>query len=115
MPTSRPNSVGRGQHARKTFPAFAPRLEDRGADAITRTSHVASTSPGNGSTNEGRHHHRYAELRRCTGGEQPAKEKNSIVLNSGAATADLTGKACNANTISYTFDTYMLANAPARR
>ncbi|ERF81258.1 ABC transporter substrate-binding protein [Bradyrhizobium viridifuturi] len=39
-----------------------------------------------------------------------AKEKNSIVLNSGAATADLTGKACNANTISYTFDTYMLAH-----
>ena len=38
------------------------------------------------------------------------KEKNSILLNSGAATADLTGKACNANTISYTYDTYMLAN-----
>src|SRR6201996_293011 len=38
------------------------------------------------------------------------KEKNSILLNSGAASADLTGKACNANTISYTYDTYMLAN-----
>ncbi|WP_342722388.1 ABC transporter substrate-binding protein [Bradyrhizobium sp. B097] len=43
-----------------------------------------------------------------------AKEKNSIVLNSGAATADLTGKACNANTISYTFDTYMLANGTGK-
>src|SRR6202789_3876544 len=31
------------------------------------------------------------------------KEKNSILLNSGAASADLTGKACNANTISYTY------------
>ena len=29
------------------------------------------------------------------------KEKNSILLNSGAASADLTGKACNANTVSY--------------
>jgi branched-chain amino acid transport system substrate-binding protein len=28
------------------------------------------------------------------------KEKNAILLNSGAASADLTGKACNANTIS---------------
>ncbi|MCC8964612.1 ABC transporter substrate-binding protein [Bradyrhizobium sp. Pear76] len=43
-----------------------------------------------------------------------AREKNSIVLNSGAATADLTGKACNANTISYTFDTYMLANGTGK-
>ena len=42
------------------------------------------------------------------------KEKNAILLNNGAATADLTGKACNANTISYTFDTYMLANALIR-
>src|SRR5580692_9773177 len=38
------------------------------------------------------------------------KEKNSILLNSAAASADLTGKACNANTISYTYDTYMLAH-----
>jgi branched-chain amino acid transport system substrate-binding protein len=41
-------------------------------------------------------------------------EKNAIMLNSGAATADLTGKACNANTISYTFDTYMLANGTGK-
>ncbi len=38
------------------------------------------------------------------------KEKNSILLNSGAATVDLTNKACNANTISFTYDTYMLAH-----
>src|ERR1700759_2723735 len=38
------------------------------------------------------------------------KDKNSILLNSAAASADLTGKACNANTISYTYDTYMLAH-----
>src|SRR5213596_2613250 len=38
------------------------------------------------------------------------KEKNAVHLNSGAATADLTGKACNPNTISFTYDTYMLAN-----
>ncbi|MGC2777908.1 MAG: ABC transporter substrate-binding protein [Bradyrhizobium sp.] len=42
------------------------------------------------------------------------KEKNSILLNSGAASADLTGKACNANTISFTYDTYMLANGTGK-
>ena len=43
-----------------------------------------------------------------------AREKNIVMLNSGAATADLTGKYCNANTISYTFDTYMLANGTGK-
>jgi len=43
-----------------------------------------------------------------------AKEKNAVLLNSGAATADLTGKACNANTISFTYDTYMLANGTGK-
>src|SRR5690242_19684309 len=42
------------------------------------------------------------------------KEKNSILLNSGAATADLTGKACTPNTISFTYDTYMLANGTGK-
>ncbi len=42
------------------------------------------------------------------------KQKNAILLNSGAASADLTGKACNANTISYTYDTYMLANGTGK-
>src|ERR1700710_521549 len=42
------------------------------------------------------------------------KEKNAILLNSGAASADLTGKACNANTISTTYDTYMLANGTGK-
>src|SRR5437870_4916954 len=42
------------------------------------------------------------------------KEKNAILLNSGAASADLTGKACTPNTISYTYDTYMLANGTGK-
>src|SRR6476619_6434321 len=42
------------------------------------------------------------------------KEKNSILINSGAASADLTGKACTPNTISYTYDTYMLANGTGK-
>ena len=42
------------------------------------------------------------------------KEKNAILLNSGAATADLTGKACTPNTISFTYDTYMLANGTGK-
>ena len=43
-----------------------------------------------------------------------AKEKNAILLNSGAASADLTGKACTPNTISYTYDTYMLATGTGK-
>ena len=43
-----------------------------------------------------------------------AKEKNIVLLNSGAATADLTGKACTPNTISFTYDTYMLANGTGK-
>src|SRR3984885_13921997 len=31
------------------------------------------------------------------------KEKNAVLLNSGAASADLTGKACNANSVSFTY------------
>jgi len=37
------------------------------------------------------------------------KEKNSILINSGGASADITGKACTPNTLSVTYDTYMLA------
>src|SRR5437660_11750248 len=42
------------------------------------------------------------------------KEKNAVLLNSGAATADLTGKACTPNTVSYTYDTYMLATGTGK-
>ena len=42
------------------------------------------------------------------------KEKNAVLLNVGAATADLTGKACTPNTISFTYDTYMLANGTGK-
>lgn len=41
---------------------------------------------------------------------QVAKEKNKVALVSGAATSDLTGKACTPNTIHWTYDTWMLAN-----
>jgi branched-chain amino acid transport system substrate-binding protein len=43
-----------------------------------------------------------------------AREKNVVHLNSGAATIDLTGKACTPNTVSFTFDTYMLANGTGK-
>src|SRR3981189_2600125 len=42
------------------------------------------------------------------------KDKNIVLLNSGAATADLTGKACTPNTISLTNDSYMLANGSGK-
>ncbi|MGE3065119.1 MAG: ABC transporter substrate-binding protein [Hyphomicrobiaceae bacterium] len=38
------------------------------------------------------------------------KEKNKVFLNSGAASSDLTGKACSPNTIHWTYDTWALAN-----
>jgi branched-chain amino acid transport system substrate-binding protein len=40
-----------------------------------------------------------------------AKEKNKIFLPSNPGTSDLTGKACNANTIHWSYDTWMLAHA----
>jgi branched-chain amino acid transport system substrate-binding protein len=42
------------------------------------------------------------------------RDKNIVLLNSGAASADLTGKACTPNTVSYTYDTYMLANGTGK-
>jgi branched-chain amino acid transport system substrate-binding protein len=45
---------------------------------------------------------------------QVAKEKNGVLLDSGAATSDLTGKACTPNTIHWTYDTYMLANGTGK-
>jgi branched-chain amino acid transport system substrate-binding protein len=40
-----------------------------------------------------------------------AKAKNKVYLNSGAATSDLTGAQCNADTIHWAYDTYMLAKS----
>jgi branched-chain amino acid transport system substrate-binding protein len=41
---------------------------------------------------------------------QVTRDKGKAMLNSGAATSDLTGKACSPNTIHWTYDTWMLAN-----
>src|SRR3989475_5119379 len=38
------------------------------------------------------------------------KEKNSVMINTGAATSDLTNAQCSPNTIHWVYDTYMLAN-----
>jgi branched-chain amino acid transport system substrate-binding protein len=43
-----------------------------------------------------------------------AKEKNGIFLASGPASSDLTGKACNPNTIHWAYDTYALANGTGK-
>jgi branched-chain amino acid transport system substrate-binding protein len=42
-----------------------------------------------------------------------AKEKNKVYMNSGGATADLTGVQCTPNTVHWTYDTYMLAHSTA--
>src|ERR1700741_498770 len=39
------------------------------------------------------------------------KEKNAIMINTGAASSDLTDKQCSPNTIHWVYDTYMLANS----
>lgn len=41
---------------------------------------------------------------------QITREKNKIFINSGAASSDLTGKACSPNTVHWTYDTVALAN-----
>jgi branched-chain amino acid transport system substrate-binding protein len=40
-----------------------------------------------------------------------AKDKNKVYINSGAASSDLTGTACNGNTIHWAYDTFMLAKS----
>lgn len=45
---------------------------------------------------------------------QLAREKNKVELASGAATSDLTGKACSPNTIHWTHDTWALANGTGK-
>jgi branched-chain amino acid transport system substrate-binding protein len=42
------------------------------------------------------------------------KEKNGVYLNSGAASSDLTGKACTPNTVHWAYDTYVLANGTGK-
>ena len=41
---------------------------------------------------------------------QITREKGKAFINSGAGTADLTGKACSPNTVHWTYDTWMLAH-----
>jgi branched-chain amino acid transport system substrate-binding protein len=45
---------------------------------------------------------------------QIANQKNKVFLVSGAAASDLTGPKCNANTIHWTYDTWMLANGTGK-
>ena len=43
-----------------------------------------------------------------------AKQKNKIFIVSGAAASTLTGPKCNANTVHWTYDTWMLANGTGK-
>jgi branched-chain amino acid transport system substrate-binding protein len=45
---------------------------------------------------------------------QVTASKNKIFIVSGAAASDLTGPKCNANTIHWTYDTWMLANGTGK-
>jgi branched-chain amino acid transport system substrate-binding protein len=41
-------------------------------------------------------------------------DKKKVFINSGAASSDLTGKACSPNTVHWTYDTWMLANGTGK-
>jgi branched-chain amino acid transport system substrate-binding protein len=43
-----------------------------------------------------------------------ARQKSKMFINSGAASSDLTGAKCNATTIHWTYDTWMLANGTGK-
>ncbi len=45
---------------------------------------------------------------------QVTAQKNKVFLVSGAAASDLTGPKCNANTVHWTYDTWMLANGTGK-
>src|SRR5262245_15569775 len=45
---------------------------------------------------------------------QVAANKNKVFVVSGAAASDLTGAKCNANTVHWTYDTWMLANGTGK-
>jgi branched-chain amino acid transport system substrate-binding protein len=43
-----------------------------------------------------------------------ANQKNKVFIGSGPASSDLTGAKCNANTVHWTYDTWMLANGTGK-
>jgi branched-chain amino acid transport system substrate-binding protein len=45
---------------------------------------------------------------------QIAGQKNKVFIGSGPASSDLTGPKCNANTVHWTYDTWMLANGTGK-
>ena len=45
---------------------------------------------------------------------QITNQKNKVFVVSGAASSDLTGPKCNANTVQWTYDTWMLANGTGK-
>jgi len=45
---------------------------------------------------------------------QIASQKNKVFIVSGAAASDLTGPKCNANTVHWSYDTWMLANGTGK-
>lgn len=45
---------------------------------------------------------------------QVTKDKNKVALISGAATSDLTGKACSPNLVHWVYDTWAMANSTAK-
>jgi branched-chain amino acid transport system substrate-binding protein len=45
---------------------------------------------------------------------QVTNQKNKVFIVSGAASSDLTGAKCNANTVHWTYDTWMLANGTGK-
>ena len=61
-----------------------------------------------------RHDRRRAEFRRRARDQRDRRDKNKVFIGSGPASSDLTGPKCNANTVHWTYDTWMLANGTGK-
>ena len=106
--------LGRSRRAwRSRTPASrSAASRSRSSPPTTRTSRTsARRSRGSGTTST---RSTSSSTRRTRASRSPStrsrKDKGKAFLVSGAASSDLTGKACSPNTIHWTYDTWMLAN-----
>ena len=118
-PLRRPRRSGLGcrrQDGGRGFPEGSSEREGR--DRLRRSSEQAGRRNADREPvvrcRQGRHDHRRAELRRRARGQPGRGQKNKLFIVSGAAASDLTGPKCNANTVHWTYDTWMLANGTGK-
>ena len=117
-----PTSAGRARSPRQSSPSrisAPPRRasRSRSSPAITRTrpmSAPASPTPGSTWTRSTSIVDSSIPASRSRSARS-ARVKNKVVLVSGAASSDLTGPKCNANTLHWAYDTWSSPTVPAKR